>query len=146
MTTKREPRDRWPGRLAALAAHIPPGSRVLDAGCGAQGLQVLLPPGCSYVGVDVEDLDLDRQAWPRGFDVVVAAGLLEYLAHPYHALRQMLKAAPVSLFSYAHKLRTVPDRPVHLEPRRLHRLVSHAGGRLEPLGRWQKQTLYRMVR
>jgi SAM-dependent methyltransferase len=43
--------DSEPG-FDRIVARMGPGERVLDLGCGQARLARLLPPGCSYVGVD----------------------------------------------------------------------------------------------
>jgi len=48
----RDSRSHTEPGLERALAHVPPGSRVLDLGCGQGRLAGLLPPGCAYTGVD----------------------------------------------------------------------------------------------
>ena len=103
----------WRGRLKLLAARIPPGVSVLDLGAGSQELRELLPAGCTYQAVDivagpgVTVLDLDVDPIPPA-DVIVMAGLLEYLRSAALTLCAACNVARVSvLFSYA----TIDDEP-----------------------------------
>ena len=54
MTDWSDVGNRWPSRIAAVAALIPPGSSVLDIGAGAQGLRNALPPSCAYTPADLQ--------------------------------------------------------------------------------------------
>lgn len=95
--------DRWPTRLAVVATLIPPGSSVIDLGCGAQGLRAHLPAGCTYTGVDLPEFDMDRGRWPEGrWDIAVMAGVLEYAKYPAAVLRHLHDLAPRAIVTYAH--------------------------------------------
>lgn len=109
----REPTP-WPGRLAALARHIPPGSSVLDIGAGSRDLALLLPPECRYQALDcvagptpgglVVDLET-CEGFPAGltlcgYDVAVMAGVLEHLVDPIAALSMVFSWAHRVLFTY----------------------------------------------
>jgi hypothetical protein len=78
----------WKQRSAQIAAHIKPKSSVIDFGCGLMSLRDFLPEGCHYQPVDVvarapETIicNFNQRELPPGklYDVVVCAGLLEYI-------------------------------------------------------------------
>lgn len=94
-----------------MARFIPPCSSVLDVGAGAQGLAEFLPLGCAYQALDcvagpgVLVLDLDElKAPPFGhrYDVVVCAGVLEYLRDPLGMLAHLGQVTDRLIWSYAH--------------------------------------------
>jgi hypothetical protein len=74
-------RAKWRMRRFTIAsAMIPPGSSVLDLGCGSMLLREFLPPGCTYIPADlfadrhpeIIKVDLNKGEFPEGrFDVVV---------------------------------------------------------------------------
>jgi ubiquinone/menaquinone biosynthesis C-methylase UbiE len=94
-----EPQD-FPARMAFLSAHLAPGERVLDVGCGeGRFAAALLDAGVEVVGVDVAaeplrrararraDLDLRlisaEGSWPlpdSSFDAVWAGETIEHVA------------------------------------------------------------------
>lgn len=108
---KELPFDAWWDAHQLVASLIPPGSRVLDVGCGwgsianrAQG------SGCTFIGVEpdparrkvaaewcVEVYDgvaeglSDLPLEPGTFDVVVFADVLEHLVDPWTTLRETLR-------------------------------------------------------
>jgi 2-polyprenyl-3-methyl-5-hydroxy-6-metoxy-1,4-benzoquinol methylase len=43
----------------ARVLHLKPGERVLDVACGTGEFAPLVPPGCTYVGIDLDDANLD---------------------------------------------------------------------------------------
>jgi hypothetical protein len=78
----------WRQRSSQIAAHIKPKSSVLDIGCGLMSLREFLPQDCRYQPVDIvarapETIICNfnqRELPPRElYDVVVCAGLLEYI-------------------------------------------------------------------
>jgi 2-polyprenyl-3-methyl-5-hydroxy-6-metoxy-1,4-benzoquinol methylase len=128
---------RW--RLGKVQAHIAPGSRVLDCGCGSGRLCTMLPEECSYVGVDLDVSRVPQQLRSRAtfisgdltraedrervrplgpFDVIVAASLLEHLAEP----AEMLSGLAPQLSADGRFVITTPSPGI----RRLHQF----GGRL----------------
>jgi hypothetical protein len=141
--------DRWPGRNAAVARHIPVGSSVIDLGAGAGGLVALLE-GCTYTGVDLPDFDMNRHRWPTGrYDVAVMAGVLEYSRFPAAALRHLHELAPVAIVTYSHGGR-LRDRDWNdLSPERLVELTAKAGYTATEVGSWRTrgirpQTIWRL--
>jgi len=95
--------------LARIAGQIPPGSRVLDLGCGTGALLAYLisQQGCVGLGLEhnepammkavaagvpVLDLDIDAQLdqfADKSFDVVVLSRTLQAVRHPVEVLRHM---------------------------------------------------------
>ena len=89
-------------RMKIVASCIPDHSRVLDLGCGAGTLIPVLPPNCSYVGVDHVSrlIESNKENFPQhffrqielrecilpfnsgAFDVVVLAAFLGSLKNP----------------------------------------------------------------
>jgi len=98
---------RTGGTHEVILGFVPPGSRVLDVGCGTGYLgEALAARGCLVWGIDVDleavraarpyyedvaalDLDrVDRLPWPTTrFDVILAADVLEHLRYPSRTLR-----------------------------------------------------------
>jgi hypothetical protein len=95
-------------RTVTVARFIPPGTRVLDLGAGREGLEGLLPEGCTYTPADLAKhsnrtvvVDLNRGELPGGtFDVAVATAVLNYI----HDVRALLALAhervPLFLITY----------------------------------------------
>lgn len=143
--------DRWPGRNAAVAKHIPPGSSVIDLGAGSGGLAALLPQGCEYAGVDLPDFDMNRNKWPKGrYDVAVMAGVLEYARFPAAALRHLHDLAPVAIVTYSHGGRRRDPDWNDLTPERLVELAAKAGYTATEVGSWRTehirpQTIWRLT-
>ena len=80
----------WGARADIIAGLIRPGSRVLEFGAGTRRLESALAPSCTYVPSDLVDrgpdtfvVNLNHRPLPSlaglGADVVVLAGVLEYL-------------------------------------------------------------------
>lgn len=107
-------RPPWDLRNEQIARLIPPGSSVLDLGCGARTLQGLLASGCSYQPCDliasapeVIVCDFNAGAYPslkQRYSHVVCSGVLEYLHDHERFLRACSGYGDVLILSY-HPLR-----------------------------------------
>jgi SAM-dependent methyltransferase len=143
---KEELRQRWyrgdflglyPRFEEVLREAIPPGSGVLDAGCGSgRVFRYQLAPGCRVVGVDLgADLsgnpnlsdalrgDLTRLPFEdASFDAVLASHVMEHLPHPEAAVKEIARV----LRSGGRFLLLTPNRfhyvplAASLAPQRLH--------------------------
>ena len=80
--------EEWDDRARRAARHIPPGSAVLDLGCGRMALESHLPKGCTYIPADLVRRDertmlceLNRGRYPDVGEVthIAALGVLEYI-------------------------------------------------------------------
>ncbi len=95
-------------RASLTAKHIPPGASVMDLGAGARRLGAAMPPGGSYLPVDLlrfaeggEVLDLNQGQFPeRAVDVVAALDLLQYIHDVPALLARCHAAAPQLILSY----------------------------------------------
>ncbi len=126
--------DRWPARNAEIARHIPPGSKVIDLGAGAQGLRDMLVD-CEYTPADIVQrtpdtvaFDMNGDVWPKGrWDVAVMSGVLEYADNPRDVLAHVRFMARTVLFTYRHR-RTGGDLEAGLFANHLSRgvLALHA--------------------
>jgi SAM-dependent methyltransferase len=95
--------------LRDLAAHLPPGARLLDYGCGigSDGLRLLESgydvafadfdnPSVQYLrwrlarrGLEAEIFDIDRPGMPRDFDLAYAFDVIEHVDDPFDLLARM---------------------------------------------------------
>jgi len=149
----------WADRLALVASHVPPGSTVLDLGAGSQGLRDKLHPSCHYTPADLAQrspdslaFDMELGIYPEGrWDVVVAAGVLEYATRPQDVLRAARKLAPTMLLTYeplqgrVTKGRAKAGWHNHLTRTHLERMIRQAGFRSTVVGQWNQQRIYRLV-
>lgn len=129
--------DRWPERLERVAELVPPSSRVIDLGAGAEGLRAHLPPSCHYTPADLPDFDMNAGRWPGGrWDVAVMAGVLEYANDPSDALRRLRGLAPMAVLTYAH----TGDDPLYrnrIDLLAFAPMASRAGWRASLTGSWR---------
>ena len=111
MPAPDKPLDNWWNTHWLAASLIPPGSRVLDIGCGwAHIASHMQHSGCTFVGVEP---DPERRAVagerceqvfdevaeglsrlplePESFDVIVLADVLEHLVDPWAVLKDALR-------------------------------------------------------
>ena len=81
----------WDERTQLIATMVPPGTRVIEFGCGRRVLEHHLPRGCTYVPSDIVErgpdtvvCDLNASRLPDlrhlGLQVAVFSGVLEYVA------------------------------------------------------------------
>ena len=81
----------WDERTQLIATMVPPGTRVIEFGCGRRVLEHNLPRGCTYVPSDIVErgpdtvvCDLNASRLPDlrhlGLQVAVFSGVLEYVA------------------------------------------------------------------
>lgn len=103
-------RPLWDERNEIIAGLIPPGSSVLDVGCGAQTLKQHLKPGCKYQPCDVVKstpdvifCDFNAGVYPEvkeRFDYVVCSGVFEYIRKPQEFLRRLPCLGRFVIMSY----------------------------------------------
>jgi hypothetical protein len=102
----------WPKRMQVVGSFVNrcAGSepvRVIDLGCGHQGIRRYLPNGSIYIPVDQhkrsEDtlvVDLNK-TFPDGeYDISLLIGILEYLDQPLISLSAAMKQSRFVIFSY----------------------------------------------
>ena len=107
----------WDQRNERIASMIPPGSSVIDLGCGAQTLKTYLPEGCFYQPCDLVQstpdvivCDFNEGQYPnvnRRFTHVVCSGVLEYIRDHRQFLEQVSQLGDTFLLSYNLRL---PDQ------------------------------------
>jgi SAM-dependent methyltransferase len=105
--------------LDEILRHLPPGSRLLDYGCGigGDGLRLIeagyrvafadfANPSVEYLrwrlerrGIDAQIFDLDREQ-PAGFDLAFAFDVIEHVDHPFDFLALMEAAADRVLVNF----------------------------------------------
>ncbi|MBI5694215.1 MAG: class I SAM-dependent methyltransferase [Nitrospirae bacterium] len=96
-------------RLSRIARHVPPGSRVLDVGCGRGRLLDFITAPAGYAGVDIIEqvitdnrragpgrlfllLDIEEGRLPDGcgpFDVIAIGAALEHFRKPARTLARL---------------------------------------------------------
>jgi methionine biosynthesis protein MetW len=102
-----------------IASWIPPGSTVLDLGCGPASLlkSLYVDKNCRIQGVEVDpaallkavsrgvpviQMDIDRELdlfEDASYDVVILSRTLQAVRYPAVVLRQMMRIAPVGIVS-----------------------------------------------
>ena len=100
---KDHSRSRFVGKL------IPPGSSVMDIGCGAMAFSKYLPEGCSYACADLHErspdcqvVDLNKGEFPKGkWDCIVFLGVLEYVFDVESVLRNAIQASKKVYVDYS---------------------------------------------
>jgi hypothetical protein len=119
----QNPDPHWDWRNKIISGLVPPGSSVLDLGCGAQTLRRHLDPTCRYQPSDViistPDVifcDFNAGVYPdvsEVYDFVICSGVFEYIRKPEEFLKRVPRLARTMIFSYSP---AVPGQS------RLHRL------------------------
>jgi hypothetical protein len=95
-------------RERIAAQFIPPGSRVLDLGCGAMTLRHVISADCSYTPCDIlphhPDIvvaNLNLLQFPPGeYDVAMMLGVVEYLENPLWVFRAARSRCNRLVFGY----------------------------------------------
>ena len=106
----KNPNPHWDGRNKIIANLVPPGSSVLDLGCGPQTLRRHLDPSCTYQPCDVVQstpdvilCDFNSGIFPRvskSYDYVICSGVLEYIRNPAEFLKRNCSLGKVMVMSY----------------------------------------------
>ena len=106
--------------LAVIAAHVAPGARVLDVGCGEGELMEVLQreKGCDARGMEIDpeavercvarglsvvqgDADRDLADYPDGaFDAAILSQTLQTAARPDHMLDELLRVGRRAFVSF----------------------------------------------
>ena len=105
--------------LALIAEHVPPGSRVLDVGCGDGALMAeLAAKRCDARGLELDganvadcvakglsvvqgDADADLGFYPdASFDVAILSQTLQTTRRPDRVVEQLLRVAPRAFISF----------------------------------------------
>jgi hypothetical protein len=107
----------WDQRNERIASLIPPGSSVIDLGCGAQTLRTYLSEGCFYQPCDLVQsspdvivCDFNQGQYPkstRRFTHVVCSGVLEYIRDHRRFLEEASRLGDTLILSYNLRL---PDQ------------------------------------
>jgi O-methyltransferase len=109
--TARGSQPAWEARAQAISHFIRPTDVVLDLGAGDQKLRKYLPASCEYLPVDcvnerpntfVVDFNTAFRLPDRDFNVVVAAGFLEYIADLARFMELLTSASPGRLFLFTY--------------------------------------------
>jgi hypothetical protein len=124
----------WPERMKAIAEIIPKGASILELGGGLCGLSAELPDN-PYRSVDIEEwtdcttkADFNAGEYPEipRHDVIVCAGLLEYIRDPEKFLFAIHGYGRRVLLSY-YNGKECPTRKNKLKFAWLERLFKRTG-------------------
>lgn len=105
--------EPWRHRAELAAKLIPPGTRLMDIGCGAMYLEATARPS-HYLPLDIEArdertqvIDLDQQdvptSWLDEVEVTALMGVMEYLSDPEALLRRLASHGKTLICSYTHQ-------------------------------------------
>ncbi len=99
--------EKWQERIKRLAEFVPPGSSVMDLGCGKMWVRNFLVD-CVYIPVDYASrgeetivCDFNKGEFPdRNVDVAFVSGCLEYVENPRWFVDQIVNHADRCVISY----------------------------------------------
>jgi hypothetical protein len=99
--------EAWSARIELMAAFAPPGSTVVDVGCGPMRLRRYLRD-CTYIPLDYCDrgpgtivCDLNKEPLPKlEVDCIFVSGCLEYLERPHAFIAQVATCCRLCIISY----------------------------------------------
>lgn len=146
----------WEERVALMVAPVRAGSTVIDVGAGRMAARGLLPPGCTYVPMDMVArdqstvvCDLNRGPLPElTADWVLMSGVLEYVSDVPRLLAWARRAAPNVSLSFAvrderfsYRKRLALGWVQHLDRDQLMALVRQAGFTVTDEREWEGQVL-----
>lgn len=109
--------ESWKTRIKAMAAHVPPGTTVMDLGSGKEWLRGFLPKDCKYLAVDYKDrgsqnlvCDFNKHEFPTAAaDVAFISGCLEYVQDFEWFIERVCATVVTAIVSY-NTVELVPDK------------------------------------
>lgn len=139
-------REDWLERTKLVGEMIPDNTRIVEFGAGERNLQLFHPPGCTYIGYDIEDFDLESTEWPiiPRHDVAVLCGVLEWLERPFAVLARM--TAPILIATYDFSPGKRAEWRSHLTLAEFESLLQFSQYRVEATKAWREQTIFRCKR